>query len=176
MASVIDDIKQGKGYILGVLAFATAVGTFLTQVMHFRTEPTLIAISGFALTILFIGWLVQQSENRQEQSLKAHQSESAEMIMCCKKDLKYLKQMAIESQRSTTRIEMNDMIARHPDNHDTILQYAERYFITLNGDWVETSAFFEWVESENEAGRRVHVPPQLLANVNAKRDIENYTR
>ena len=162
--SALEDINQGKGYILGVLAFATAAGAFLTQVVNLRTEPTLIAVAGVALTILFIGWLVQRSEN--------HQSESMGMIECCKKDLEYLRTMAVENQRASLRIEMNDLIARDPANHDRILQYAERYFITYEGDWTQTDAFLAWVDKENALGRKVHVPPALLNNVSAKKFLE----
>lgn len=174
--AVIDDIKQGKGYILGVISFSTAVGAFLTQVLHFRTEPTLIAVSGFALTILLVGWMVQRSETRQAQALEAHQKSSSEIMECCKEDLNYLKQMAIENQRCSLRIEMNDLIAREPQNHDRILQYAERYFLPpINGDWTQTEAFLAWVDEETAGGRKVHIPPALLTNVSQKAEQDKLT-
>ena len=46
---------------------------------------------------------------------------------------------------------------QHPHNHDTILKMAEKYFITLKGDWYETNRFLDWVEKEN-----IHLPPSLI--------------
>jgi hypothetical protein len=52
------------------------------------------------------------------------------------------------------------------------LKYAERYFIELDGDWVQTDLFFGWIEAEDKAGRTVHIPPQLRDAVYYKREIE----
>ena len=45
---------------------------------------------------------------------------------------------------------------------------GEKYFVTLGGDWVETDIFQKWIDSENAVGRKVNVPPTLLANLSAK--------
>lgn len=170
--AVLDDIKTSKGYILGVLAFATAVGAFLTQVLHFRTEPTLAAVAFFALFVLYLSWLIDKSEKRQEQRMAEHNKEIGARLANYDETLSCLKDYAKETQLATLRIEMDNEMARNPANHDTILRYAEKYFIELGGDWVQTDKFWSWVESENDAGRTVHVPSVLMNNVMMKREAE----
>ena len=168
MARVIDDIKNSKGYILGVVAFATAISAFLTTVLGLAPEPTLISVAGGATVLLYIGWLIQKSEQRQSDALKAHEDFSLKKTEEIAKSLETIKEITIENQRASIRIEMNDTITRTPDNHDTILRYAERYFGELDGDWVETDLFMSWVDSENNAGRKVHANPELMKNITAK--------
>lgn len=171
--AVLDDIKTSKGYILGVLAFATAVGAFLTQVLHFRTEPTLAAVAFFALFVLYLSWLIDKSEKRQVKRMEDHNAEINTKLANYDDTLACLKDYAKETQLATLRIEMGNVIVRNPANHDTILKYAQRYFIELGGDWVMTDTFFEWAESENEAGRPVHMPPALMNNIQTKRESEH---
>lgn len=170
--AVLDDIKTSKGYILGVLAFATAVGAFLTQVLHFRTEPTLAAVAFFALFVLYLSWLIDKSEKRQEQRMAEHNKEIGARLANYDDTLACLKDYAKETQLATLRIEMDNEMARNPANHDTILKYAEKYFIELGGDWVQTDKFFAWAESERDAGRPVRMPPALMNNIQTKREAE----
>ncbi len=170
--AVLDDIKSSKGYILGVIAFATAVGAFLTQVLHFKPEPTLVSVAGIAVLVLYLAWLIQQSEKRQEARLKAHEKEVGIKMTNYDNQLVTIIDICKENQLSSLRTEMDNEIARNPSNHDTILRYAERYFIELGGDWVQTDKFFAWVEKEAETGRPVHVPPILMNNIQQKRTIE----
>lgn len=168
----IDDLKTLKGYALGVAGFATAISTILIQALHFPAEPTLLTVIGFAGLMLLIAYLINRSEQRQTLLLKSHTEEADMLVNELKEDLAYLKDMALETQRSTLRTEMNDEIHRNPANHDTILKMAERYFITLKADWVQTNLFLDWVENERQAGREVHVPPALLENVTTKYNQE----
>lgn len=171
--AVLDDIKSSKGYILGVIAFATAVGAFLTQVLHFKTEPTLASVTGMAVLILYMGWLIQQSEKRQEARLKAHEDEMKVKMTGYDGQLATIIDICKENQLSSLRTEMDNEIARNPSNHDTILRYAQKYFIELGGDWVQTDKFFAWAESEKEAGRTVHMPPMLMNYIMTKREEEH---
>lgn len=173
--AVLDDIKSSKGYILGVIAFATAVAGFLTQVLHFRPEPTITAVASLAIFVLFLSWLIDRSEKRQIKRLEEHNEKSDKRMDGFDDSIKCLVGYAKETQLSTLRIEMDNEIARNPANHDTILRYAERYFIELGGDWVQTDKFFAWAESEREAGRPVRMPPALMNNIQTKREAEKNT-
>lgn len=171
--AVLDDIKTSKGYILGVIAFATAVGAFLTQVLHFKTEPTLASVAGMAVLVLYLAWLIQQSEKRQEARMKAHEDEMKVKMSGYDGQLTTIINICKENQLSSLRTEMDNEIARKPSNHDTILRYAQKYFIELGGDWVQTDKFFAWVESERKAGRPVHMPPMLMNYIMTKREEEH---
>lgn len=154
MDSVLEDINKGKGYILGVIAFATAVSAFLIQVWHFRPEPTILAVAGFALMILTVGWLIHKSEQRQAKALTEHIDVSQSQMIDIKNTLNDIKNITIENQKASLRIEMGNEIKRHPENHDTILRMAERYFLPpdkggLGGDWYMSSVFLDWAEKEN---------------------------
>ena len=134
MKSVFEDLKELKAYILGVIGIATTFTTFL--VMVFNTDPakTSIAAGATALVALFLGWLISRSEERSHAELGKHIIESNNFIKEFKSDVKYLKDMALEQQRSSIRLEMNSIIRNEPHNHDTILAYAEKYFIELGGN------------------------------------------
>lgn len=170
--AVLDDIKTSKGYVLGVIAFATAVGTFLTTVCKFRAEPTVTAVATVVGVILFISWLIDRSEKRQEVKLKTYQDGVKEKLAVYDDTLKELVDYTKETQLATLRIEMDNEITRNPSNHDTILKYAEKYFIKLGGDWVQTDKFLMWVESENANNRPVYVPPHLMSAVTVAKSNE----
>lgn len=172
MPSVIDDIKQSKGYVLGVISFATAVGAFLTQIMHFKPEPTIASVFGSAAVILYIGFLMRRSEERQCKALREHEAVSQVEIQKFVDMLKKIENDGLENQRALMRLEMDNLMAREPYNHDTIIAYAERYFLDLNGNWKQTDRFLDWVDKENEAGRSVHIPPELFSNVHIKHTKE----
>lgn len=161
MSTVLEDIKASKGYILGVIAFATAISTFLTTVLGLALEPTLISVAGGAIALLYIGWLIQKSEQRQVESLKKHENFALEQIERVSKNLADIKDITLENQRASLRIEMGNEIKRHPQNHDTILRMAERYFLPpekggLGGDWYMSDVLMTWAETE-----KVHLPSAL---------------
>lgn len=53
-----------------------------------------------------------------------------------------------EIRLDTTRTQMIMLMEHQPQNHDTILKIAERYFCVLKGDWYCTSLFKEWAKKE----------------------------
>ena len=57
-ASSVEDLKSLRNWILGIIGFATAVSTFLVQALHFRPEPTILAVSGFACALVLIVVLI----------------------------------------------------------------------------------------------------------------------
>lgn len=168
MSTVFDDIKESKAYILGVIAFATAVAGFLTQIWHFAPEPTVLIVAGFAILILFLGDLIKRSEKRQEQALKSHEDISSKQVQQILDSLQRLENGNLENQRSCLRIELTNEIKRHPQNHDTIMKIAERYFMPveeggLGGDWYLSSVFLEWAEKEG-----IRLPEVLKTNITSK--------
>jgi hypothetical protein len=171
--AVIDDIKQSKGYLLGAIAFDTTVGAFLTHVLHYPAETTLTAVAFVTIGILFISWLIEKSEKRSEAQLKEHEIEVGKKLKAYDATLETIVSFCKENQLAILRLEMGAAIVRNPENHDTILKYAERYFVDLGGDWVQTDVFFAWIEAENKAGRTVHMPPALMNYIQAKRAQEH---
>jgi len=167
--TVLDDIKEVKGYILGVIGFAVAVSGFCTAIFHWQPEK-ITAVTAVAATVaISLAVLIQRAENRNIKRLETHQIDANKNWEEITVTLNDIKNLTIENQRSTLRLEMNSYIRNDPANHDTILAYGQKYFIDLNGDWKETDIFLNWAESETKKGRPVHVPSELLTNVQTKR-------
>ena len=161
-----EDLKILRNYALGVTGFATAVSTILIQALHFKPEPTIICVSAFAILMLLIVYLINKAEDRNAKRLSSHIDESTQMIKGFSTRLDNVDSALLEIQRSTLRTEMNNAIFRHPENHDTILKMAERYFLPVeqggcNGNWVASDTFQLWAEKENELGRPVKIPLML---------------
>ena len=62
--TIFEDLKKIKGYILGVIAFATAVSVFFTQVLNLPIQPVLATMFIATICMLFIGFLIEKSEER----------------------------------------------------------------------------------------------------------------
>lgn len=167
-SSVIDDLKSSKGLIMGVIALASGIATVLVTYFNFEPTSTWLVTLGIILGFLFIGYLMEKSEQRQITAMEAHEKWSQEIITGFRNDIKNLLSISRENQKAAIRGEMNLCIYNTPENHDTILRYAQKYFIGLDGDWVETDIFMNWVENEAKAGRPVRVPIQLSTTLTAK--------
>lgn len=170
--AVSDDIKTSKLWVVGVITFATAVGAFLTTVCGFKAEPTVAVVAAFAVFLLFISWLIDRAEKRQIRMLKQHEVESNAKIAKYDETLNKLLEYAHATQLSNLRLEMDNTIDHNPADHTTVLRYAEKYFIDLDGDWVQTDIVLGWIKSEEKAGRPVHIPPELLAKINYTKSHE----
>lgn len=160
-----EDLITLRNYTLGVVGFATAVSTVLIQVMHFRAEPTIACTIAFACMMLLIVYLIGRAEARNGLMLRDHIDESETVIKGFDKRLDSVDTALVDIQASTLRTELNNAIYRHPENHDTIIRMAEKYFCTLKQNWVMLDLFSAWVESENAKGREVHLPPDLLKSI-----------
>lgn len=172
--SPLDDVKEMRNYILGVVAFATAIATFLINcVPSTPKELVFVAVAGIALAMVVIGLLITRSEKRQAKALETHEHYSQQQAQELTDAVKRIEDMAIENQRSAVRTEMNMAIHNYPQDHVTILKMAQRYFVDLKGDWVETDLFLGWIDREKKAGRPVAVPPQLMGIVNNLKTVED---
>lgn len=167
MASPIEDVKTLRNWVLGVIGFASTVATFLIQVFHFRTEPTVAAVLGFSLLMLLVVFLINRTESRMTVMVKDHIEENNQIFNSFTERLDSIDNNLVEIQRSTLRIELSNEMKAHPENHDTILRMAERYFNKrknggLEGNWVMKDSFKNWVDSENKNGRPVNIPPDFI--------------
>lgn len=158
-----EDLITLRNYTLGVVGFATAVATVLVQVLHFRLEPTVACTLAFACMMLLIVYLIGRAEKRNADRLSKHIEGSDKIMSGIEESLNEIK-------ASTLRTEMNNEIYRNPQNHDTIIRMAEKYFGKredggLNANWVEKELFLTWVDKENKAGREVHLPKVLITQL-----------
>lgn len=164
-ASSVEDLKNVRSWTLGILGFATTVSAVLVQAFHFRLEPTLVAVAGFAFTMIATVLFINRAETRQNKALGKHIDYSTEVNESFLARLDSIDDVLLDIQKSTLRTEICNEIRNNPKNHETIIRMGERYFCQLKGDWVMTDLYQAWVDSEQEAGRRVHLPPELLMTV-----------
>lgn len=61
-----------------------------------------------------------------------------------------------EIRLDTTRTQLLMLMEHQPENHDTILKVAHRYFVDLKGNWWMASEFMNWAKNQG-----VQVPPQI---------------
>ena len=155
--NVLDNVKEMKAWILGAIAFDTAVTTLLVTVFGVDTAKTTIATTATTIVALAIIFLIYRSEARSRQELRSHIDEANTLAEELKDAVSEIKGLIKENGKSTLRLEINDEILRNPHNHDTILKMGERYFCEMDGDWYMTNRFLDWVEKEN-----IHLPPSLM--------------
>lgn len=170
--TIFDDIKEIKGYILGVIAFATAVAVFLTQIAKFPMDVTLAGVTFSSVYMVFVGFLINKSEQRQTIALKKQDEKSVERVEAFRSAVEEIKNLAIETRLDNLRTLLTLYIHDQPENHDTILKIAERYFLEFGGDWVMTDEFLRWADSETEEGRKVHIPSNLLSTIKLREKEE----
>ena len=170
--TIFDDLKECKGYIIGVISFATAVGTFMVEVMGFKKELAILGVVCVAVCMLFIGLMINKSERRQQEELESQKALSLKRTNDLTNMLNELKKLSLETRLDCLRTLLTTYINTQPTNHDTILKIAQRYFVDYGGDWVMTDEFLKWADSETEAGRKVHIPANLLDTVKLREKEE----
>lgn len=156
-----DDLKTLKNWALGIVGFSTTISAVLVQILHFPVEPTLLCVLGFAGVMLLVVYLISKSEQRQKKMLQAHTEESVQITKDFDERLDSIDDVLLDIQRSTLRTEICNEMARHPDNHDSILKMAEKYFGErenggLSANWYMSSKFLDWAEKEG-----VKLPPSI---------------
>lgn len=167
-----NDLKVIAAYVTGVITFAATVTTFFVKVLNAPLELTTGIVAVLSSMLLLTTLLINRAERRMYSEVQRVKEECNATQQKYDKDMTWLKNMALENARSSLRTEMDNEIHRRPDNHDTIIKYAYRYFIELDSDWVETEKFEAWIDSEEKAGRKVHLPRELLANITHKAEID----
>lgn len=155
--TVLDNVKEMKGWIMGAIAFDASVTSILVAVFSVDAVKTTIATTATMVVALAIIFLIYKSEARSRDRLEAHIEEANSSVKEINDGIIELKKMAQENGKSTLRLEINEEMLRNPHNHDTILKMGEIYFCDMQGDWYMTNRFLDWVEKEG-----IHLPPALM--------------
>lgn len=56
-----------------------------------------------------------------------------------------------DSRQDRCRLQLLNLIQHNPQNVDTILMVAKKYFVDLKGNWYMDSMFIEWAGENNVA-------------------------
>lgn len=170
MSGVFEDIKEGKGWIAGVIGFTTIVAGVCTALFNWEIQKVTAVSLVAVCVVLGLSFVIQRAENRNSKRLEDHIKDANKKAEQTNQSLDSIKELLLESSKSTLRIEMTNEMARHPENHDTILRMAQKYFGELDANWIMWDAFYKWVEEEAQAGRKVFIPPELAATIRSKGD------
>lgn len=156
--TVWDNVKELKAWMVGAIAFDAAVTSLLVAVFSVDAVKTTIATTATTIVALAIIFLIYKSEARGRGELQKHIDDSNNLVSEIRKDTAEIKNLIMENQKSTLRLEINAEMNQNPHNQDTILKMAEKYFSPpLSGDWYMTNRFLDWAERE-----KVHLPPSLI--------------
>lgn len=183
--SVWNDISKAAKRITAVI---TAVGVFATFIIKvFGTPSDLTYVIGGAMgaILLLISFYVDKQSFYLHQEIieyeekskkdfyeimkKAKQEtydmkkDSNDKISLLDNNIKEILEISKETQKDTTRIQLLMVIQQQPNNVDTILKLAERYFVKLKGDWYATSEFNKWVK-EHDVGLPIHIYNAICNN------------
>lgn len=67
------------------------------------------------------------------------------------------------TKMDTTRLQLMMLINHQPEQHSTILEVADLYFVYYHGDWIMTDLFIKWAEEQG-----VRVPMDILARIQSE--------
>ena len=155
--TVLDNVKEMKGWIMGAIGFDTAVTTLLVTIFEVDAVKTTIATTATTIVALAIIFLIYKSEARSRKELEDHIEDANTLVGELKSGMDEIKNMIRDTGKSTLRLEISQEIDRNPQNHDTILKMGEKYFCEMDGDLYMTNRFLDWVEKE-----KIHLPPSLM--------------
>lgn len=163
--TVFDNVKELKGWIAGAIAFDATITSLLVAVFRVDAVKTTIATTATTIVALAIIFLIYKSEARSRQELQDHIDESNAFIKEMEARFDNVDETLLEIRRSSLRIELGNEIRNHPENHDTIMKMAEKYFGKkdkggLEGNWVMEDAFQNWIDAEKKANRPVNIPKE----------------
>ena len=108
------------------------------------TENVLIAILGGGNLLLFVKFLIERYDKKQEKEDENQLGKINGELISLTGELKKLKKDGIRTQ-------MLVLILLKPDEKKEILTLAEHYFKKLEGNWYMTSVFNGWLERTNTA-------------------------
>ena len=126
--TVLDNVKEMKGWIVGAIGFDASVTTLLVTIFEVDAVKTTIATTATTIVALAIIFLIYKSEARSRKELQDHIDEANTLTGEIKSGMDEIKTMLKENGKSTLRLEINDEMLRNPQNHDTILKMGEKYF------------------------------------------------
>ena len=92
------------------------------------------AILGSAGLFSFAQFLISRHDNKDK---------SLEQI---KKQLDNISHQCDRNELATTRLQLIFLIDSQPNNRDTILATAQRYFVELDGNGEAWAVFYDWAE------------------------------
>lgn len=191
--SVWSDIAKTWGRIAGVLAAVGLIATAVVKIFNTPVELTYSLFAALGLILLIISFYVDKQTEYTYQEIVAYEhktraefakimKETKQQTLDMKKDsnkkidilagnVEKVLKISKETRQDTIRIQLLMIMEHQPDNIDTIIKLAEKYFIELKGDWYMTSEFNKWAKAHD-----VIVPANIYEAIDdnhGKKEEEN---
>lgn len=140
----------------GVFAAITVLSTFTINM----TGWDIVKVSGsyglLGIAILVSGWMLDKHtkefeiiNNQRDERLIERDKELQKRVEHIEEALQVIKKHSLETHKDTVRIQLLQLLQHQPDNVDTILTIAEKYFCELKGDWFMTNVFMDWCKKHD---------------------------
>lgn len=187
--SVWTDIAKIWGRIAGVIAAVGVLATFITKVFNTSPELTYSLCAALGAILLIISFYVdKQTQYLHEEIIQYEQQarkdfteamhKTKDEIIKVKQDsnikidqlnqnVDKILELSKETRKDNVRIQLLMIMSHQPDNIDTILKIAEKYFIKLKGDWYMTNEFSKWANEH-----KVTIPTPLYSIINNNSEHE----
>ena len=129
--TIFEDLKKIKGYILGVIAFATAVSVFFTQVLNLPIQPVLATMFIVTIFMLFIGFLIEKSEKRQRIALQKQEEKSVARVESFKESINEIKDnVTLDSEKKIQSVrkaynKCTDRAKKYINNYEDLVKSEE---------------------------------------------------
>lgn len=169
--SVWSDIAKTWGRIAGVLAAVGLVATAVVKIFNTPPELTYSLFAALGLILLIISFYVDRQTEYTYQEIVAYEhkaradftkiiKETRQQMLDMKEDsnkkidtltenVEKVLKISKETRQDTIRIQLLMIMEHQPDNIDTIVKLAEKYFIELKGDWYMTNEFNKWEKAHD---------------------------
>ena len=169
--SVWNDIAKTWGRIAGVLAAVGLVATAVVKIFNAPPELTYSLFAALGLILLIISFYVDKQTEYTYQEIVAYEhkaradftkniketkqqmldmkEDSNKKIDTLTKNVEKVLKISKETRQDTIRIQLLMIMEHQPDNIDTIIKLAEKYFIELKGDWYMTNEFNKWEKAHD---------------------------
>ena len=169
--SVWNDISRIWGRIAAVIAAVGVSATCITKIFNTSPELTYSVFAALGLILLIISFYVdkqtqylheeivqyeQQARNDFTDAMHKTKDEMTKMKQDTNQRVDQLSQnidkileLSKETRKDNVRIQLLMIMEHQPENVDTILKIAEKYFIKLKGDWYMTNEFSKWAKEHN---------------------------
>ena len=183
--SVWNDISKAAKRITAVITAVGVFATFIVKVFGTPSDLTYVIGGAMGAILLLISFYVDKQSFYLHQEIieyeekskkdfyeimkKAKQEtydmkkDSNDKICLLDNNIKEILEISKETQKDTTRIQLLMVIQQQPNNIDTILKLAERYFVKLKGDWYVTSEFNKWAK-EHDVSLPIHIYNAICNN------------
>lgn len=152
-------IASGWKRLLSVITLVTALSAITVTITGWEIPKVTACYVLAGLVILFAGWMLDDHVKEFNETNKKNETRFNHFDEV----LHEIREHILETHKDTIRIQLQQQIQHKPDNVDTILKLAEKYFCEMNGDWYMTNEFVNWAEAHG-------IDPKIVLTCKVERD------